>query len=269
MKQILLLAILLATYTISFSQENQNQTDNQGRKQGIWKKYQDSGKLLYEGTFLNDKPVGLFKRYHTNGRVKAILKHDIYSDSVAAELFNSRAKLIAKGKYLGKIKIGNWKYYKTNRLISEEQFVNGLKDGVSRTFYDDGKLFEEIHWRFGQKNGLYKAYSKSGKPYMECKMVNDLRDGFCIIYHPSEEVELEAFYLKNLRHKQWKYFNEKGELSYTLEYDQGILMNPEVADSIQQISFKQMEMNKGKIVDPEKFMQDPSEYMMKNKMLGR
>ena len=49
----------------------------------------------------------------------------------------------------------------------------------------------------------------------------------------------------------------------------GILLNSEVADSVQQISLKKMEDNKGKIIDPEKFMQDPSEYMMKNNMIGR
>ena len=271
MKRFAIFAILLFSFLISFSQEDQkyNNFNDKGQKQGIWKKYQDNGKLLYEGTFLNDRPVGMFKRYHENGVVKAILKYDVYSDSADAQLFDTRSRLIAKGKYFGKLKIGSWQYFKAGKLVSEENFVNGKKDGISKTYYPDGRLFEEIEWKLGLKNGIYRAYFKSGKPYMECKMVNNLRDGFCLIYYPNNELELEAFYVKNLRHNQWKYFNENGVLSHTLEYDMGILLNPEVADSVQQISLKQMDENKGKIIDPEKFMKDPSEYMMKNNMIGR
>ncbi len=269
MKQIVFICILICTGLISFSQDNLNRTDEQGKKHGIWKKYLDNGKLIYEGTFMNDKPVGLFRRYHSSGALKAILKYDVYSDSTDAQLFDTRSKLIAKGKYSGKIKIGNWQYYKSGLLISKEHFVNGKKDGLSKTYYPDGRLFEEVEWKFGLKNGIYRAYFKSGKPYMECKMVNNLRDGFCLIYYPNNELELEAFYNKNLRHNQWKYFSKSGELSHVLEYDMGILLNPEVSDSIQNINMKQMELNKGKLLDPEKFMQDPSEYMMKNNMFGR
>ncbi len=271
MRQLLFLCFFISFSLLAFSQEDEkyNKFNDKGQKQGIWKKYQDNGKLLYEGTFLNDKPVGLFKRYHKNGVVKAILKYDIYSDSASAQLFDTRSKLIAEGKYLGKMKIGQWQYFKSGLLVSEENFVNGKKEGVSKTYYPNGKLFEEIDWKLGLKDGLYRAYYKSGKPYMECKMVNNLRDGFCLVYYPNGEPELEAFYVKNLRHNQWRYFHDNGELSHTLQYDMGILMNPEVADSVQQINLKQMEQNRGKIIDPGKFMQDPSEYMMKNNMLGR
>ena len=104
---------------------------------------------------------------------------------------------------------------------------------------------------------------------MECKMVNNLRDGFCLIYYPNGELELEAFYSKNLRHNQWRYFRNDGTLSHVLEYDTGVLLNPEVADSIQSANLNRLESAGKKIIDPEKFLQDPSEYMMRNKMIGR
>ena len=264
-----LIAFFATISIVASSQTEYNKFDELGRKHGIWKKYQDNGKLLYEGTFLNGKPVGEFKRYHSNGALKALLKHDMYSDTASVKLYNTRAKLIAEGTYLAKLKIGTWKYYKNKLLISEENYVNNIKHGSSKTYYPDGKLFEKTEWKFGLKDGLYQAHYKNGKPYLECRMVNNKRDGYCIFYYPNNEVELEAFYKMNLRHNEWKYFNQDGTHSHTLIYENGTLMNPEVSDSIQNRNILKLENKNRTYIDPETFMQDPMQYMIRNKMIRR
>ena len=54
-----------------------NFTDSLGRKQGYWKKY-SKDTLKYEGQFKDDIPVGEFKYYFFDGKVKA---HTTYSDN--------------------------------------------------------------------------------------------------------------------------------------------------------------------------------------------
>jgi alkyl sulfatase BDS1-like metallo-beta-lactamase superfamily hydrolase len=49
-----------------------------------------------------------------------------------------------------------------------------------------------------------------------------------------------------------------------LLYNEGVLLNPEVRDSIDNVQMQNLEKGKNTILDPEKFMQDPTEYMMKN-----
>ena len=93
-------------------------------------------------------------------------------------------------------------------------------------------------------------------------MKADKRDGFCQIFYPNGELETEAFYRKGIRNDEWKYFDENGNYQYSLVYDEGIVTNPAVLDSIEQIRYQQLDTNKNKIVDPEKFMSDPNEYMM-------
>ena len=268
MNRLLIFLCLFCTQA-AFAQTGINEIDASGKKQGMWQKKQDSGRLLYEGTFKDDHPVGEFKRYHTNGLLKARLFYTEGSDSAAAELFDLRGKLMAKGNYLGQEKEGMWQYFQKAQLVSEENFVHGVKTGISKTYYETGELFEETTWENNQKSGIYRAYFKTGKPYLECQMVDGKRDGTCHVFYENGNLELDAFYEKGLRQREWKYNHQNGDFSYALIYDLGLLLNPQVLDSIQQIQFNELEKNKSKLVDPEKFMNDPAQYMMKNNMPGK
>jgi hypothetical protein len=123
---------------------------------------------------------------------------------------------------------------------------------------------EECHWKNGEQHGDYQVFYKSGSPYLQCKIVENERDGLFLIYFENGIQELAGAYKKNLRHGEWKYQNKNGELRYTLFYDEGQLLTPDVRDSIGQLEMQKLESNKGAISDPEKFMEDPSGYMMKN-----
>jgi hypothetical protein len=74
---------------------------------------------------------------------------------------------------------------------------------------------------------------------------------------------MEAGYKNSLRHGEWKFYNNKGGYRYSLLYNEGVLLNPEVRDSIGNLRLQDMEKGKGTIIDPEKYMDNPSEYMMK------
>ena len=76
---------------------------------------------------------------------------------------------------------------------------------------------------------------------------------------------MEANYKNNLRHGEWKFYNN-GQYQYLLKYNEGEILNPEVRDSIANVKMQNIEKNKDTITDPEKFMEDPSEYMRKMKI---
>ena len=50
---------------------------------------------------------------------------------------------------------------------------------------------------------------------------------------------------------------------YELDYENGKLLNPQVRDSIASLQLKNFEKDKDQAIDPEKYLDDPSEYMMK------
>lgn len=239
-----------------------NQTDANGLRQGRWQKSYPNGRLVYDGTFEDGRPVGQWTRYYEGGQVKAKIRYAENSDSAFAQLFDWQGKKMAEGVYLNEKKEGMWTFFSANTKISEEEYAGGEKQGLSRTFYPTGEVFEESEWKNGKQEGSYRAFFKNGKPYMQCKVSNDMRNGLCLSYFQNGRIEMEAYYKDNLRHGEWKFYNEKGEFLYLLEYDQGQLLNPEVRDSIDNIEIQKLEKNRQSIPDPEKFMQAPSEYMM-------
>lgn len=240
-----------------------NQTDANGLRQGHWEKRQDNGRLIYEGNFKDGKPVGEWKRYHPGGQVKALIEYK--GDTASTQLFDEWNKKVAEGNYVNEQKEGVWKIFNENRLIADETYLHGIKSGAAHRFYDTGEMMEESHWENGKQSGDYQVFFKSGEPYLQCKMKDDMRNGLFLVYFENGRQELVAEYKNGLRNGEWKYYTNEGEHRYSLFYTDGKLLNPQVRDSVDNLQMQELEKNKGAIDDPEKFMDDPSEYMMKNK----
>lgn len=240
-----------------------NQTDVNGLRQGKWQKLYPNGKPLYEGYFKDGEPAGEWTRYYEGGQVKAKINYDQNSDTASAVLFDPFGKKMAEGAYVDEKRAGKWEFYSDDRKVSEEMYANGIKHGTSRTFYPTGEVLEESDWQNGQQDGSYRVFFKNGNPYMQCKYSNGKRNGLCLSYFQNGRVEMEAHYSNNLRHDEWNFYDENGQLKYTLKYDHGNLLNPEVQDSIDNLNQDQFEKNMNPVADPEDFMQDPSEYMMR------
>jgi antitoxin component YwqK of YwqJK toxin-antitoxin module len=262
LKNIMRKIILLLLVLISFEGYSQiNQTDSRGLRQGRWERNYTNGKPMYQGSFENGKPVGEWIRYHEGGQVKARIKYTPGSDSAFAQLYEEGGKKIAEGVFVDEKREGQWTFFAGDVKISEEEYRGGIKHGVSRRFYPSGEVLEESEWQNGQQEGNYRVFFTGGNPYLQCKFSNGNRNGLCLSYFQNGRVEMEAYYNNNLRDREWKYYDENGKLLYTLKYDNGNLLNPEVRDSIDNLQNSELE-KKENIADPEKFMQDPSEYMM-------
>lgn len=240
-----------------------NETDADGKRHGLWKKQHPNGRLMYEGHFEHGQPVGEWKRYHEGGQVKAIISYSEKSDSAFTELFNKAGKKIAEGNYKNQEKAGKWVYFADGEKVAEEYFIDGKKHGTSSKYYDSGELLQSVDWKNGVQDGDYEVFYKSGKPFMQCKYSNNQRNGLCLTYFQNGRVEMEARYKNSLRDGEWKFYNEEGDHLYTLVYDEGELLNPEVRDSVDNMQMKNLEKGRHSLVDPEKFMEDPSEYMRK------
>jgi antitoxin component YwqK of YwqJK toxin-antitoxin module len=263
MKQIILLFLLLPILVCG--QENLNQTDSNGWKQGRWEKRYPDGQKMYEGSFKNNKPVGEWKRYHETGGVKAILQYNENNDSVKARLFETAAHPVAEGKYFRENKEGLWIYYADGVRIAEENFVKGMRNGICRKYYVTGELLEESEWKDNQKDGKYQAFFLSGKPYLQCMYKNDRREGRFFSYFLSGMTEVESYYTNDLPDGTWKYFNEKDSVRFILQYDKGTLKNPEVLINLNTKELENLEKQRANLTDPEKYLQNPEEYPIKKR----
>ena len=257
-------AILIVLFILPLSVVSQvNQFDSSGERHGLWEKQYPNGKMMYKGHFEHGTPVGEWKRYHGGGQIKAIIYYSEKSDSAFTQLYSKQGEKIAEGNYINQQKAGRWTYFSGEEVIVEEHFSGGQKHGLSRKYYDSGELLETTEWKHGKREGDYEVFYKNGKPFMQCKFSNDQRNGLCLSYFENERIEMKAYYKNSLRHGHWKFYNQDGDHLYTLKYDEGEILNPEVRDSIDNLQMQNLEEGRQKILDPEKFLQDPSEYMRK------
>ncbi len=240
-----------------------NQTDSAGLKQGPWQKRYPNGKLVYEGFFTDGKPSGLWKRYHDNGTIKAILGYQAPGDTASARLFDTNGKRVAEGLYLHELKTGRWSYFSNEVKIAEETYLEGKKEGLCSTYYKSGELLESSWWKDDQREGLYRAFYTTGIPYLECHYVNGTRNGKCISYYPSGKTEVESLYVNDLPEGPWKYFSEEGQLLYTLYYSEGKLLNPEVIRKLDSARLQELEKQRDRLTDPEKYLQNPEELLLR------
>jgi antitoxin component YwqK of YwqJK toxin-antitoxin module len=263
MKRVILILLLIPM--LVRGQVNLNLTDSKGLKQGSWEKRFPNGKIMYSGSFKDNKPVGEWKRYHESGGLKAILQYNETNDSVKARLFETSTLPVAAGMYVKEKKEGLWIYYTEKVKVAEEHFVNGMKNGLCRKFYPNGELLEESVWKNNQKEGKYQAFFLSGKPYLQCMYQNDQRNGRCFSYFPSAMTEVESYYTDDLPSGTWKYLNENGDTRFTLQYEKGILKNPEVLINMNTKELENLEKQRASLTDPEKYLQNPEEYLIRKK----
>jgi antitoxin component YwqK of YwqJK toxin-antitoxin module len=67
--------------------------------------------------------------------------------------------------------------YHKRRLKFERTYVNGLQEGVTKYWYDDGQLESVIPFKKGQVEGVVIRYYSNGNKRSKVHYVNGLRGG--------------------------------------------------------------------------------------------
>ena len=185
-------------------------TDANGKKQGYWKqKDEKTNKLMYEGEFRDDRPVGKFKYYYPNDSIRAIIDFKKGGKTAYAKLFHYNGKRMGEGKYNSEI-LNNlnrdsvWLFYdEAGILISKDKYVNGKKDGVCYVYLPDGKLAEEKTYKNDVLNGPFKQYFDGVKLRGQGAYKDGLLEGKVSYYFPNGTEVATGFYIKDRKNGPW------------------------------------------------------------------
>lgn len=230
-----------------------NAFDITGKKTGFWRVQHDNGKVRYEGFFVNDKPVGEFKRYYRSGVIQASMNFSGDGSQAYAILFFENAKPAAEGKYVEKLKDSIWNYYSEhdNHLTMKENYVLGKKQGASIKYYRNDQMSELIHYKDDLRNGLWEQYYENGKIRLRSNYVDDLREGVFQTWNHEGLPSVKGKYRKGVMNGEWIYYNDNGELEISAEYNDGQLIpNDEIEKRKEEFS-KRVEESIGKFIEPE------------------
>ncbi|KPK87008.1 MAG: hypothetical protein AMS27_03730 [Bacteroides sp. SM23_62_1] len=259
MLKYLLVLILLPAIIINLnaqviqSDTTWNQLDNQGRKQGWWKKYYPDGPLMYKGFFKDDIPYGILKRYFETGELKAIMNHCPDGISVYAELFYMNGAPAAEGKYYQNQKDSIWKYYSyySNTLTYTETYLKGQKEGLSSIYYQNGQVAELIDWKANKKHGPWLQFYEDSTLRLSSQYKNDELDGTYKIFNSSGKLMVMGQYVKNEPDGTWFYYDDEGQLKFELLYDKGKILNEDVLEDEVLKFMDEMEKTMGTIPEPD------------------
>ena len=96
------------------------------------------------------------------------------------------------------------------QLFFVKPFLNGLEEGIHKTWYPNKQLSEERLYISGKKEGTHKGWWDNGKPKIEFSVSNDVYTG-----------EFKEWLSTGMLIKQFHYKNGQEEGSQKLFYENG------------------------------------------------
>ena len=127
----------------SCKKETFNETDEQGRKQGPWKFYFESGELEKVVNYKDDYKFGTETRYYPSGE--------------------KNLEMTWQGDTLGVFLDGDYKhYYDNGQVLHEMSYNEGVPTGIVTYYYRNGKKEIEGQYNSGMKSGVWKYYREDG-----------------------------------------------------------------------------------------------------------
>jgi len=166
-------------------------TDN--RRTGTWKFYSLAGKVEQTGSYNNGRPDGIWQWFYEDNTV---LREEEYfqgkRDGAFTE-YSMTGEIITQGQYSDGEKNAEWKY-KSGDNSEEGKYILGLRDGVWKSYYPDGKLKSKGNWVQGNPDGEHNFYYAGGK---------------------IREVQ---YYKNGIKEKTWKKYDEEGHIILSVAY---------------------------------------------------
>jgi len=254
--KLIIIASLLAISAIANCQPESeiNKTDPEGKKQGHWIKKYPGKSVLYEGYFKDDHPVGEFKRYYEDEKLKSLLIYNSDGTEAAATIYHPNGFIAAKGRYVNQMKEGKWQFFSfifEGYLISEETYSGNLKNGPSVKFYRDSTIAERINYVNDVRQGDWIRYYPTGEICFKSHLLNGILNGRFEVWFENGQIEFSGQYKNDAREGLWFIYNSDGTIKYSLEYKDGFTRDLKL-DIDESAILDSLENNAGKIADPEK-----------------
>jgi len=159
-------------YFFKNGQKEQIGNFNNGVREGEWKWFFPSGNILREETYVRGKPHGLSIQYSDSATI--ITKGEYVEGEREGPWIENVGHAREEGSYIMGLKNGIWKtYYKDGRLYYSGNYVQGNPDGRHVFYYPDGTLKEEQYYVMGRRDRTWKKYYENGALFLTITYRND------------------------------------------------------------------------------------------------
>ena len=166
--------------------------------------------IRYQGQFVKDKEVGVFKFYSEFYSTNAlIVKTYTFGNPISkVQYFTQTGKKESEGKLNGKTRIGKWTYFGRTgeNVVLQESYVNDKLSGKKRVFYPDGSLTELNHYKNWRLHGESIRYTDKGKLIAKVPYENGKIHGKIFYYHHTGMIRETGFYDEGKRVGRWEFY---------------------------------------------------------------
>jgi hypothetical protein len=103
-------------------------------------------------------------------------------------------------------------YMSGDLLVKEVTFENGVRQGLMKSFYQDGRLRQSFWYDKGLREDSGKWYYMEGQVFRSTPYKRDTMDGTQMQYYRNGRVKAKLSYKKGLRTPYLEEFDAKGKL---------------------------------------------------------
>lgn len=143
-----------------------------GKLDGAWKWFFENGSLLKEEFYRNGVRDGISIEYDETGKI--IEEGEFVNGLEEGLWYESNGDFYTRGNYTDGLKSGNWIQYtlikgetKTDSILSfKGNFIEDLPDGKHVRFWDNGKKKEEGLFIMGKREGEWFQYNYDGTIFL-------------------------------------------------------------------------------------------------------
>lgn len=211
-------------------------------KEGIWKRFDDSGQLLWTATYTGGKLNGIVTTYFDRKELqenkmsinllgsKAFDEEvKLYRETIEPYVLDKRHGLVIRyfqnGDYReenyveGKLH-GDFKtYYKNGVLAIHGVSENDTIVGEYKKYYETGELLEIGQHKDNKAHGIWKGFHKNGAPYYT--MLKEKGKKIGKVKYTYEDGTTKAIfnYVDNLMDGEWVWYHPNGKLEQKRVYD--------------------------------------------------
>ena len=229
------IAVIFMTSITGYAQETLNQTDNEGRKQGTWSKEYENGQERYRGQFKDDLPVGTFFYYYEDGGKSSEVQYE-GGDGVRAKatFFHKNGAIMAEGYYENQKKVGTWKYYDDQTILSSvEEYKDGKLHGTSVVYFLNGQVAAEVPYVDGLKTGPFVEYFQDGTVRMKGTYQDNTYTGEYKQYYQGGQIMIEGQYKAAVKDGLWVYYADNGAIKAQQVYEKGKMVKEKIEEGFE------------------------------------
>lgn len=208
----------------------------EGKKTGIQRTYNERGILISEEYFFNNLKHGKARYFYETGEVKREVAFEENVESGTAYEFGLDGRIITIEEYKGARIMDT---QEINRLDE-----NGKKTGKWIEYYGDrNKVKSEVNYRNGIKEGISKEYDEQGNlkklDQYENGVINDTVQEFAFIdirtiYHENGTKKLIGGYANEKKQGIFREYDntpDSGKIINSFIYDQDVLLSEGIIDN--------------------------------------